>query len=182
MKFSCRLDERYKVLERLKTEICFTRRGGGKALCFIWTMLEARKTTLIGTIVTICKEPCDQPIPNAKSTPCQPTATRGEKNKCHFLSLTSIQTSTRWNHTFPTDTIYYRKVTVGNCQQQYTSGQSGKSITSRSILEKCLSYPLFIHFRTWNKTKLLGLSEVHSQSCLEEKSRNLGNWKVHLKF
>lgn len=36
MKFSCRLDERYEVLLRLKSEICFTRRqGGGKAVCFI---------------------------------------------------------------------------------------------------------------------------------------------------
>lgn len=149
----------------MKTKICFTRRGGGKALSFIWVMLEASKSTLILTIVTICKEPRDQFIPNAKSTPCQPRAMTGEKNKYHFLSLTSIQTP-HGEMIFPTDIMYY-KDTVGNCQPQYTSGQSGKSITSCNILEKYISYPHFIHFRTWNKTKLPDLSEVHSQSCLE---------------
>lgn len=132
----------------MKTEICFTRRqGGGKALCFILVMLEARKSTLIRTIVTICKEPRDQLIPNAKSTPCQPRATTGEKNKYHFLSLTSIQTPPHGEMIFPTDIIYY-KDTVGNCQPQYTSGQSGKSITPCNSLEKYISYPHFIHFRT----------------------------------
>lgn len=56
----------------------------GAKPCVLFELLEARQTTLIGTVVTICKEPCDPSIPNAKSTPCQPRATIGEKNKCHF--------------------------------------------------------------------------------------------------
>lgn len=167
MKFSCRVDERYKVLLRLKSEISFTRRQwGGKAVCFIWTVLEGRKTTLIGTVVTICKEPCDQPIPTAKSTPCQSRTTIAEKNKCHFLSLTSVQIPTRWKN-IPNRYHILQKSHGGELSATIYRGQSGKSIISCSVPEKYISYPHFIHFRTYNMTTLLDLCGVHSQNCSE---------------
>lgn len=96
-KFSCRLDERYKVLERLKTEVCFTTDEERAKPCVSPELCWRQEKLLESTMVTICKEPCDLPIPNAKSTPCQPRASRAEKNKCHFLSLTYMQSPTQWN-------------------------------------------------------------------------------------
>lgn len=60
-------------------------------------MLEASETTLIGKIVTICKEPRDQLIPNTKSTPCQPRVTIGEKKQMSFSQPNLHANPTRLN-------------------------------------------------------------------------------------
>lgn len=56
----------------------FYNRRGGQSLV-LSELCWRQEKLLESTIMTICKEPCDQPIPKAKSTPCQPRASIAQK-------------------------------------------------------------------------------------------------------